>query len=373
MQLWKKNYFLTFLIFQTLIFIGIFIFSLTSFKQQLKSEFTLFRQIINTSDFFVSKIESENEKESVFDYIIDGQESLSFFLEVKKNDKVIAGSIPKNYVIKEELTNEVINLEKEKKKPFLVLEKELVVKETNYQVTYLKDISEVYKAQTKQNIMLYLAGLFFTAIIGLVIYWRMKKIYRPIQNIAHELRTPLTLIKGYSELLLRVKVDEEKKMEISSQIMTESQKLQATVEQLLLMGDLKEGEIGKKLILLSEVLLEYQEMYPELQVELKGEEPILANQVLIGRLLDNLLSNAYKASEKVLVTINQKTLIIENDEASIPKETLKKINKGKKLLPYEYSGTGQGLVICREIVQLHEGKFEISSDERKVKVKIDFI
>ena len=63
MTLWKKSYFFTIIIFQVIIFLGIFIFSLTSFKQQLKNDATLFLQLVSTSDYFVSKIESENGKE----------------------------------------------------------------------------------------------------------------------------------------------------------------------------------------------------------------------------------------------------------------------------------------------------------------------
>lgn len=306
MKLWKKSYFFTIFIFQVIIFLGIFIFSMTTFKQQLKNEVTLFRQLASTSDFFVSKLESEDGVETISQFVLSASDSLGFYLEVKKDNKDIVQNIPKKFSLTHDVPNETIFLNKECKQSYLVLKKESKLKDTAYDVTYVKDLSKVYQNQTKRNVFFYLSGLLFTGIIGLIIYWQMKKIYRPIKNIAHELRTPLTLIKGYSELLLRVKVNEEKKMEISNQIYTESQKLELTVEQLLLMGDLKDGKIGKTNFYMSSLLIDYEKMYPNLKIEIIDEHVIFGNQILIQRLLDNLFANAYRESEIVSVIITQK-------------------------------------------------------------------
>ena len=372
MTLWKKSYFFTIIIFQVIIFLGIFIFSLTSFKQQLKNDATLFRQLVSTSDFFVSKIESENGKEMISQFVLSESDSLGFYLEVKKDGKDIIQNIPKNFSLTDDTPQETVALNKEGGQPYLVLKKEEKLKNASYNVIYIKDLSKVYQEQAKRNIFLYLSGLLFTGTVSLIVYWRMKKIYRPIQNISHELRTPLTLIKGYSELLLRVKVNEEKKMEISEQILIESQKLELTVEQLLLMGDLKDGEISKINFYMSSLLKDYEKVYPNLKIKIINEQLIFGNKILIQRLLDNLLTNAYRESDVVSITIDQKKLVITNEDATISKKVLKKLNKGKQLLPNEYSGTGQGIKMCLEIVVLHEGKFEIVSNNNSVTVEVDF-
>lgn len=372
MTLWKKSYFFTIIIFQVIIFLGIFIFSLTSFKQQLKNDATLFRQLVSTSDFFVSKIESENGKEMISQFVLSESDSLGFYLEVKKDGKDIIQNIPKNFSLTDDTPQETVALNKEGGQPYLVLKKEEKLKNASYNVIYIKDLSKVYQEQAKRNIFLYLSGLLFTGTVSLIVYWRMKKIYRPIQNISHELRTPLTLIKGYSELLLRVKVNEEKKMEISEQILIESQKLELTVEQLLLMGDLKDGEISKINFYMSSLLKDYEKVYPNLKIKIINEQLIFGNKILIQRLLDNLLTNAYRESDVVSITIDQKKLVITNEDVTISKKVLKKLNKGKQLLPNEYSGTGQGIKMCLEIVVLHEGKFEIVSNNNSVTVEVDF-
>ena len=50
-------------------------------------------------------------------------------------------------------------------------------------------------------------------ILSLFLYYIMKKLYYPINNIAHELRTPLTNIYGYAEYIQKAKLTEEDKFE----------------------------------------------------------------------------------------------------------------------------------------------------------------
>lgn len=373
MQLWKKNFLFTFIIFQVLIFIGLSIFWLMGFNQELKNEVSLFEQLIRTSDFLIDDIDSEIGNREAREFINQSQNEFTFYFDVNERNKSIFSSIPQSLLQKEQVEYEQIILIKDRKKRLLTNIKRVPAETGLLTVTYVKDLSSTYQKQNRRMLLSYLLGLLFTFLISLLIYWQMKKIYRPIQNISHELRTPLTLIKGYSEILLRIKVNEEKKMMISSQIIDETKRLQEIIEQLLVMGHLKEGEVVKEELLLSECLIKYQENYPELIIEVHEEQKIYANKVLIMRLLDNLLSNAFRESCEVIIKINQKKIRIINKEASISKKKLQKINRGKSLSPQEYSGSGQGLKICREIVQLHEGKINIFSSQNEVTVEIDFI
>lgn len=61
-----------------------------------------------------------------------------------------------------------------------------------------------------------------------------------------------------------------------------------------------------------------------------------------------------------------------NKGKPISQKLVKKMNQGKKLVPSEYEGTGQGIRICREIVHLHGGTIQIKSDNKGTVVTIDF-
>lgn len=48
------------------------------------------------------------------------------------------------------------------------------------------------------------------------------------------------------------------------------------------------------------------------------------------------------------------------------------MNKGRKLAPHEYQGTGQGFLIAREIVLLHGGTLTIENKAGFVEVTAAF-
>ena len=98
----------------------------------------------------------------------------------------------------------------------------------------------------------------------------------------------------------------------------------------------------------------------------------MGNPVLLLRLCDNLLQNAFAASQHVAVAISGTTVTLRNQGLVIPEKVLRKLNNGKKLAVREYQGSGQGLIICREIMQRHQGSLGIQSTEGATVVRLTF-
>jgi signal transduction histidine kinase len=116
-------------------------------------------------------------------------------------------------------------------------------------------------------------------------------------------------------------------------------------------------------------------------IAVPGEELVEMDEVLIQRLIANLISNAIDASRpgsQVRVELERlgkteanrdwlRVRIIDQGEG-IPKENLSRI-----LMPYfttknrgdENRGFGLGLAICRKIVNLHGGHLSIASQQKK--------
>jgi len=116
-------------------------------------------------------------------------------------------------------------------------------------------------------------------------------------------------------------------------------------------------------------------------VSVPGEELVEMDEVLIQRLIANLISNAIDASRpgaQVRVELEQlgktdakrdwlRVRVVDQGEG-IPKENLSRI-----LMPYfttknrgdENRGFGLGLAICRKIVNLHGGHLSIASQQKK--------
>lgn len=371
MQLWKKNFYFTFVIIHLVVLSSIFFFIRSNFKQRLQTEIKVFEQLTMTSDILINQFFNETGRFNSRGLAM-GLEEFEFYFDVYEEGTALSNDIPES--LKQPLigvTND-IQLNKMSGKPILYQQSFSTVKGVERQVVYVRDISHFYREHLQKTWLMYGLGLFVTALIMVVTYWQMKRIYRPIQNLAHELRTPLTVISGYSELLMRIKTSEEEKVTMSMEILREVANLQEVVEQLLLMGDLKDGEISQEKLFLSELINEYQDKYPKLIVKTHDEKSLQGNRVLLLRLLDNLLTNAYRASEQVFVTITQKQLVMMNQGPTIRPVTLKRLNKGRELAPNEYSGMGQGLIICREIVQLHQGTMHLTSEDGCTRVKLNF-
>lgn len=227
----------------------------------------------------------------------------------------------------------------------------------------------------------YLAGV---ALVPIKASWNKQQQF--VSDASHELRTPLAVIQSRADILLRSPSDtiEEKALDISI-ISKECRRLTKLVNNLLLLARSDSARVDVKkenfsvTKLLEEVISNYNEI-AELQnknVVLKsdGEVEMKADAERIHQLVVILLDNALKFTK-------------ENGEIIVH---CKKMNNGielsvadngtgisKKDLPYIFDrfyqgeesrsrtdGTGLGLSIALWIVEQHNGKIRVSSEEGK--------
>lgn len=209
-------------------------------------------------------------------------------------------------------------------------------------------------------------------------------------NISHEFRTPLTLILGpIEEKLATDKLDDKDKFTFQT-IKRNSNRLLELVNQLLELSKLESGNMNLKLepgnlkdALLS-IISSFDSLADVNQVRyLKdvhmAEAIVLFDRDKLEKILSNLLSNAFKftpqtgliefigtTSEKGATTELQ--LKIRNTGPMIPTEMLNKIFEpffqGENAAYRGMQGTGLGLSLVRELVKLHKGTVEVSSDEK---------
>ena len=220
-----------------------------------------------------------------------------------------------------------------------------------------------------------------------------------ITNVAHDLRTPLTSIIGYLELLAgnqQVPADmQHKYIEIAY---GKSRRLQKLIEDLFGFTKLNCGKIAMHVGQIDIVKLLGQlveEAYPNfvekgLSYDLQSNVPakiINADGNLLARLFDNLIGNAIKYGadgKRVLVKIHAEgetvTVSVTNYGYVIPADELPLIfNKFYRVEQSRSSstgGTGSGLAIAKEIVDMHGGTISVASDLNgtvfTVKLQVDF-
>ena len=201
-------------------------------------------------------------------------------------------------------------------------------------------------------------------------------------NISHELRTPLTLIIGMLERL-RGKVNSEDVKDIL--VATQHSKLlHQLINQLLditkLDANKMELNIRQEPIirLLKSYLFSFESLADQKKIKLDFKsnqthyDGYLDRQAL-EKIIYNLLSNAYKFTPengeiRMSVDIHDGfgTITIEDTGIGIPQAQLPYIfdrfyQADKSLSKQE--GTGIGLTLVKELIELHKGKIDVNSKE----------
>lgn len=204
-------------------------------------------------------------------------------------------------------------------------------------------------------------------------------------NITHEFRTPLTLIMGpLRELLNNEQINDDKKQKLSM-IERNAQRLLNLVNQILTFRKLatdhepihpKQTEIVH---FSHEIYLLFAESARLKNIEFnfrhsKDEIYVWVDQDKIEKVLFNLLSNAFKftpSKGKISFEIDQNkkyTIISINDNgAGISEELHDQVFKRfyEKSYPQNSSikGSGIGLAISKQLIELHHGHIELESSE----------
>ena len=209
-----------------------------------------------------------------------------------------------------------------------------------------------------------------------------------ISTISHELRTPLTSIKGWGETLL-YGIDQErdpvtnKGLQI---IVNESGRLEGFVEELLDFSRLQSGRMTLRLVKtdifaeLDETVFTFRERAMREGIEVRYSIPDFpapadADPNRIKQVFMNILDNALKYSNKVNGKIFVKAEFSELDNRDAVKISIADQGCGisKEDLPHvmekfykanvSVRGSGIGLAVTNEIINLHHGRLEIDSEE----------
>ena len=201
-----------------------------------------------------------------------------------------------------------------------------------------------------------------------------------ISNVSHDLRTPLTMISGYGEMM--IDLPEEKTDENIQVIIDESKRLTTLVNDLLDLSKMQESRI----VLSEEVfdlsaLIEAQmkkydvyQMKEGYQISVKTEQGsfINADYSRIEQVFNNFMTNAinYCGSDR-RIEVNEKIIdgkvrceVTDHgegiDEESIP-FIWDRYYKLDKTHVRSTSGSGIGLAIVKEILELHHADYGVES------------
>ena len=214
---------------------------------------------------------------------------------------------------------------------------------------------------------------------------------RFLATMSHELRTPLNAILGFSEVMkaeLLGPVQNKSYLEYAGNIHDSGRHLLQLINEILDLSRIEAGryELHEESIRLNEIvedchrLLALRAESKGLQVVqefAKGLEPIWADERAIRQVCLNLMSNALKFTPRggritlavASTSDGGQTLSVKDTGPGIPKEEIPRVMQafGQGSLAHETAegGTGLGLPIVQNLVNLHGGTFELRSELRK--------
>jgi PAS domain S-box-containing protein len=207
-----------------------------------------------------------------------------------------------------------------------------------------------------------------------------------IANVTHELRTPITIVESAIELAMD-EGDEKNKKELLTMA------IGALARQDTIVGDLIEAsQLGMGILELEfesvdlthnldRIIAEFdpvfikREMKTEVHIE-KGLPSVRANQKQLEHVLRNLINNSIKFNKKggkISLSAAKKgkfvEVVIKDTGIGIPKDKLPKIFDNFYQVDSStvrvYGGTGLGLSVVKELIEVHGGEIGVESKEGK--------
>lgn len=211
---------------------------------------------------------------------------------------------------------------------------------------------------------------------------RMKNDF--ISSVSHELRTPLTAIRGWGETILSSGPSDQSTLKKGmGVIIEETGRLSSMVEELLDFSRMQNGkfrlvmdkidilaELGEAVLMFSDRA--HREGLTFIYNEPESLPPVMGDRNRLKQVFVNILDNAFKYSEQsgivAVSTVNNQNhikILVSDTGCGIPKSDLPRVKEKFFKGNSTRRGSGIGLAVADEIICLHGGTLEISSEEGK--------
>lgn len=209
-----------------------------------------------------------------------------------------------------------------------------------------------------------------------------------LANMSHEIRTPLNAIIGFTELLSKTKLDEVQHDYIDS-VQIAGENLLLIINDILDLSKIESGNltIDADTFNLKKTL---KHIYNLLKVKVPKEvefnlfldadmpETVIGDQGRLNQILVNLISNALKFTKEGDVTVSVKKVDETADHYSLRfsvkdtgigihenkhKTIFERFTQAEEITTRTYGGTGLGLNIVKQLIELHNAEIHIKSKE----------
>jgi signal transduction histidine kinase len=361
MQLWKKNFLASYLLFLTVFHGGLLLLNGYISKNEMEQWVGHARNSEKNICYLVDGLrEEEISRISMkLSYVASQYAKEGIFIRIKIDGYAVADHFPE-----EIRAEDPVGVYKRQGEKYLVIREERTLNGYGVRVDYAESMAELSRARERRILIFCGTGLLFSAVIGVFLYYTMQRINRPVNQIAHELRTPLTGIRGYAEYIMMGNLSEEDRFYAAGQIVESAKNLQEVMEKLLIMGNVRDGSIRMERVSLGALLKTLEEKYPGIETDCQIES-VEGDKTLLLCMLENLTANGLSAGRHVKVTANAQGIRIWNDGETMDEKDVKAVNKGQEITGSRVGRHGYGIQVCREIARAHGWRlvYRSSSEE----------
>ena len=201
-----------------------------------------------------------------------------------------------------------------------------------------------------------------------------------IANVSHEMKTPLAVMQNYGTLLQSPELSEEKRLEYAKGVTDASRRMADMMTNILKLNrlenqqiypEISEYDLGEQLC---ECLLQFESVWEssDIEIETEIEEGVMikADAELLGHVWNNLLSNAFKFTDKggkvslsLSATEHHAVVKVTDTGCGMSPEVgahiFEKFYQGDSSRSVQ--GNGLGLALVKRVVDIMKGEISVES------------
>ena len=212
-----------------------------------------------------------------------------------------------------------------------------------------------------------------------------------LSNMSHDIRTPMNAIIGFSELAKKYVDDREKCLDYLDKISISSSHLLSLINDVLDMSRIESGRMNileeansiHEIIGSIKTILQNEAISKKLNFSINENnirnDLVMCDNLRLNQILLNCASNALKFTEAggcVSISVNQKeqspegygcyVFSIKDTGIGMSKEFVSKIfnpfTRDENISVHQIQGTGLGMAICKNLVDMMNGEIEIVTE-----------